>query len=45
MDDTTYSNTVSFYLNGTPVSLVNPDPNATLLQYIRAVGLKGYESG
>jgi hypothetical protein len=30
-----------FYLNGTFVELDNPDPDITLLQYVRSVGLTG----
>ncbi|KAL1925143.1 uncharacterized protein VTP21DRAFT_26 [Calcarisporiella thermophila] len=34
-----------FYLNGTPVTLENPDPDTTLLQYVRSVGLTGTKLG
>ena len=30
-----------FYLNGTFVELDNPDPDITLLQYVRSMGLTG----
>jgi xanthine dehydrogenase/oxidase len=34
-----------FHLNGAPVKLVNPDPEWTLLQYLRKVGLTGTKLG
>lgn len=30
-----------FYLNGTFVEIDNPDPDITLLQYVRSIGLTG----
>ncbi|RUS19542.1 Molybdopterin-binding domain of aldehyde dehydrogenase-domain-containing protein [Endogone sp. FLAS-F59071] len=40
-----YSNELSFFLNGTKVVLNNPDPDVTLLQYVRSVGLTGSKMG
>jgi xanthine dehydrogenase/oxidase len=40
-----YSNTLNFYLNGTEISIENPDPDTTLLQYIRSIGLTGSKLG
>ncbi|GES98695.1 xanthine dehydrogenase [Rhizophagus clarus] len=34
-----------FYLNGTFIELDNPDPDITLLQYVRSVGLTGTKLG
>ncbi|KAL4915020.1 Molybdopterin-binding domain of aldehyde dehydrogenase-domain-containing protein [Aspergillus aurantiobrunneus] len=40
------SNTLSFYVNGTAINLVNPDPRWTLLDFIRSQdGLKGTKLG
>ncbi|KAK9659860.1 hypothetical protein K7432_018378 [Basidiobolus ranarum] len=40
-----YSNTLTFYVNGTRVALQNPDPEMTLLQYLRGTGLTGTKLG
>ncbi|CAH1763525.1 16119_t:CDS:10 [Entrophospora sp. SA101] len=40
-----FSSKLTFYLNGTSVELVNPDPDLTLLQYVRSVGLTGTKLG
>ncbi|CAG8519683.1 680_t:CDS:10 [Ambispora gerdemannii] len=40
-----FSNKLEFYLNGTRVELENPDPDTTLLQYIRSIGLTGTKLG
>ncbi|KAG0230519.1 hypothetical protein BGX31_005801, partial [Mortierella sp. GBA43] len=40
-----YSNTLNFYLNGTEISIENPDPDTTLLQYVRSIGLTGSKLG
>ncbi|KAI7829410.1 putative xanthine dehydrogenase HxA [Gamsiella multidivaricata] len=40
-----FSNRLHFYLNGTEIILENPDPNTTLLQYVRSVGLTGTKLG
>ncbi|CAG8500087.1 2263_t:CDS:10 [Ambispora leptoticha] len=40
-----FSNKLEFYLNGTCVELENPDPDTTLLQYIRSIGLTGTKLG
>ncbi|CAG8554989.1 8697_t:CDS:10 [Dentiscutata erythropus] len=34
-----------FYLNGTSVEINNPEPDTTLLQYVRSVGLTGTKLG
>jgi hypothetical protein len=34
-----------FYVNGTRIQLENPDPDLTLLQYLRHTGLKGTKLG
>lgn len=40
------SQTLSFYLNGTPIHLTNPHPRWTLLDFIRSQdGLKGTKLG
>lgn len=40
------SSTLKFFVNGTPISLVNPDPHWTLLDFIRSQhGLKGTKLG
>lgn len=41
----TYDDTLRFYLNGTPVNLDSVDPEATLLEYLRGVGLTGTKLG
>ncbi|PGG98646.1 xanthine dehydrogenase [Helicocarpus griseus UAMH5409] len=40
-----YDDTLRFYLNGTKVVLDNADPEATLLEYLRGVGLTGTKLG
>lgn len=40
-----WSDTLTFYLNGTRVSLDDADPEATLLEYLRGVGLTGTKLG
>ncbi|KAF9958088.1 hypothetical protein BGZ72_000893 [Mortierella alpina] len=40
-----FSSTLHFYLNGTEVILDNPDPDTTLLQYVRSIGLTGTKLG
>lgn len=40
-----YSNVFTFYLNGVKQTLINPNPQGTLLDYIRAVGLTGTKLG
>lgn len=37
--------TVIFYLNGTKVLLENFDPEVTLLEYLRGIGLTGTKLG
>ncbi|KAG9294304.1 hypothetical protein G9A89_021663 [Geosiphon pyriformis] len=36
---------LEFYLNGTFVQIENPDPDLTLLQYVRSIGLTGTKLG
>lgn len=38
---TTFDDTLRFYLNGTKVVLDEIDPEITLLEYLRGVGLTG----
>ena len=38
---TTYDGTLRFYLNGTRVVLDEIDPEVTLLEYLRGIGLTG----
>ena len=38
---TTFDNTLRFFLNGTRVVLDEIDPEATLLEYLRGIGLTG----
>ncbi|GAM86282.1 hypothetical protein ANO11243_042940 [Dothideomycetidae sp. 11243] len=40
-----YDDTVRFYLNGTKVVLDDADPEVTLLEYLRGVGLTGTKLG
>lgn len=40
-----YDDTLRFYLNGTRVVLDNADPEVTLLEYLRGVGLTGTKLG
>jgi xanthine dehydrogenase/oxidase len=38
---TTFDDTLRFYLNGTKVVLDDADPEVTLLEYLRGIGLTG----
>jgi len=38
---TTFDGTLQFFLNGTRVVLDEIDPEATLLEYLRGIGLTG----
>lgn len=38
---TTFDDTLRFYLNGTKVVLDEIDPEVTLLEYLRGIGLTG----
>lgn len=40
-----YEDTIRFYLNGTKVVLDNIDPELTLLEYLRGIGLTGTKLG
>jgi xanthine dehydrogenase/oxidase len=40
-----YHDTLRFYLNGTPVTLDTADPEVTLLEYLRGIGLTGTKLG
>ncbi|KAI9664340.1 MAG: hypothetical protein M1831_002273 [Alyxoria varia] len=40
-----YDDTILFYLNGTRVSLDTADPEVTLLEYLRGIGLTGTKLG
>ncbi|EFW21523.1 hypothetical protein D8B26_001705 [Coccidioides posadasii str. Silveira] len=40
-----YDDTLRFYLNGTEVTLDSVDPEATLLEYLRGIGLTGTKLG
>lgn len=40
-----WSSELVFFLNGTKIVLTNPDPEATVLEYIRAIGLTGTKLG
>ena len=40
-----YDDTLRFYLNGTRVTLDSVDPEVTLLEYLRAIGLTGTKLG
>ncbi|KAF9163837.1 hypothetical protein DFQ27_002984 [Actinomortierella ambigua] len=40
-----FSNKLHFYLNGTEIIIENPDPDTTLLQYVRSIGLTGTKLG
>jgi xanthine dehydrogenase/oxidase len=40
-----YDDTIRFYLNGTKVELDTADPEITLLEYIRGIGLTGTKLG
>ena len=39
--NTTYHDTLRFFLNGTRVVLDEIDPEVTLLEYLRGIGLTG----
>ncbi|CAG8771433.1 14429_t:CDS:10, partial [Gigaspora margarita] len=41
----TFGNKLRFFLNGTSVEIDNPDPDTTLLNYVRSVGLTGTKLG
>ena len=41
----TYDDTLRFYLNGTKVVLDAADPEVTLLEYLRGIGLTGTKLG
>jgi xanthine dehydrogenase/oxidase len=41
----TYDSTLRFYLNGTRVVLDSADPEITLLEYLRGIGLTGTKLG
>lgn len=40
-----WDDTIRFYLNGTKVVLSNFDPEVTLLEYLRGIGLTGTKLG
>jgi xanthine dehydrogenase/oxidase len=40
-----YDDTIRFYLNGTKIILDNVDPELTLLEYLRGIGLTGTKLG
>ena len=40
-----YDDTLRFYLNGTKVVLDSADPEVTLLEYLRGIGLTGTKLG
>lgn len=40
-----WDDTISFYLNGTKVVLDSIDPEITLLEYLRGIGLTGTKLG
>jgi len=40
-----YDDTIRFYLNGTKVTLDSADPEVTLLEYLRGIGLTGTKLG
>jgi len=40
-----YDDTLRFYLNGTKVTLDAADPEVTLLEYLRGIGLTGTKLG
>jgi xanthine dehydrogenase/oxidase len=40
-----YDDTLRFYLNGTKVTLEGADPEVTLLEYLRGIGLTGTKLG
>jgi xanthine dehydrogenase/oxidase len=40
-----YNDTLRFYMNGTKVTLNDIDPEMTLLEYLRGIGLTGTKLG
>lgn len=40
-----YDDTLTFYLNGTKVTLDTADPEITVLEYLRGIGLTGTKLG
>jgi xanthine dehydrogenase/oxidase len=40
-----YDDTLQFFLNGSKVVLELPDPEVTLLEYLRGIGLTGTKLG
>jgi xanthine dehydrogenase/oxidase len=40
-----YSDTLQFFLNGSKIVLELPDPEVTLLEYLRGIGLTGTKLG
>ena len=40
-----WDDTLRFYINGTKVTLDSIDPEVTLLEYLRGIGLKGTKLG
>ena len=40
-----YDDTLRFYLNGSKITLDNADPEVTLLEYLRGIGLTGTKLG
>ena len=40
-----WDDTLRFYLNGTKVTIDSVDPELTLLEYLRGIGLKGTKLG
>lgn len=40
-----FDDTLRFYLNGTKVTLDNADPEVTVLEYLRGIGLTGTKLG
>lgn len=40
-----WSKTLLFYVNGTEVKIESLDPETTLLDYLRGIGLKGTKLG
>ncbi|KAF9439068.1 hypothetical protein BGZ76_000550 [Entomortierella beljakovae] len=45
LEEVPFSNKLHFFLNGTEIILDNPDPDTTLLQYVRSIGLTGTKMG
>lgn len=40
-----FDDTLRFYLNGTKITLDNADPEVTVLEYLRVIGLTGTKLG